>query len=217
MRDAGNRPYLPRPGKRGRLEDREQPLFLTHLQLPYADNGRAGGGQMKKAFNGMVARTCETLRRRALEDASALHRRGECEAARARWAEAASEIALLRQLTPHWFRHLLATTMMAAGDLEYTMNQGGWRDAPPVMGYSHDVPERRRAGCGAATAATLSFWHNFDTRRRDRGEKGKLNQAWAITARSVDIVEVTGSIPVAPTAFLSSAASVLTGWRSIRP
>ena len=52
---------------------------------------------------------------------------------------------LLAQLTPHWFRHLLATTLLATGDLRSTMEQGGWLDARSVMGYSHDVPNRRRA------------------------------------------------------------------------
>jgi integrase len=93
----------------------------------------------------MAARTCATLRQQALGAAIALHRAGNHAAARARWAATASDIALLNQLTPHWFRHLLATTMLASGDLESTMNQGGWRDARSVMGYSHDVPERRRA------------------------------------------------------------------------
>jgi hypothetical protein len=46
---------------------------------------------------------------------------------------------------PHWFRHLLATTMVGLGDLHAAMDQGGWLDVRSVMGYSHDVPDRRRA------------------------------------------------------------------------
>ena len=35
---------------RGSLADREAPLFLTYRRKPYADNGRAYGGQNKTAF-----------------------------------------------------------------------------------------------------------------------------------------------------------------------
>ncbi|WP_158599974.1 tyrosine-type recombinase/integrase [Azospirillum cavernae] len=48
-------------------------------------------------------------------------------------------------MTQHWFRHLLATNMLAKGaDIRSVMAQGGWLDASSVMIYGHDVPERRR-------------------------------------------------------------------------
>src|SRR5262249_50299510 len=133
---------------RGHLEDREAPVFLTDKREPYVYNGKAAGGQTKTAFKGMVRRTRAALRRAALAEAARLRRLGEGKAARAQWVEARSDIALLGQLTPHWFRHLLATTMLASGDLRSTMEQGGWLDARSVMGYSHDVPQRRRALVG---------------------------------------------------------------------
>jgi hypothetical protein len=130
---------------RGVPKDREEPLFLTQLCRPYTDNGTSYGGQTKGAFHGMVRRASASLRRTALREAVALRREGRGAEARARWAAAQADIGLLAQLTPHWFRHLLATTMMAEGDLRSTMEQGGWRDVRSVLAYAHDVPIRRRA------------------------------------------------------------------------
>ena len=130
---------------RGQLQDREAPLFLTDRRLPYADNNKAAGGQTKNAFRPMIMRACRRLRGEALREAIELRRSGEGAAARERWRAMRSDIALLRQVTPHWFRHLLATTLLATGDIESTKRQGGWRDVRSIMGYSHDVPERRRA------------------------------------------------------------------------
>ena len=36
------------------------------------------------------------------------------------------------------------------------MNQGGWLDVRSVMGYSHDVPNRRRAVVAAMPAPDIS-------------------------------------------------------------
>ena len=142
---------------RGRLEDREAPLFLTDEREPYIDNGKAWGGQTKVAFKGMVRRARAALRRAALTEAARLRRQGMGKEARGHWQAARSDLSLLGLLTPHWFRHLLATTLLATGDLRSTMEQGGWRDARSVLGYSHDVPERRRQLIGQmATPAT--FW-----------------------------------------------------------
>jgi hypothetical protein len=54
---------------------------------------------------------------------------------------------LLRKLTQHWFRHLLATRMRH--DLRAGMEQGGWLDERSIMGYIHDVPSARRATVAA--------------------------------------------------------------------
>jgi hypothetical protein len=140
---------------RGNLFDREAQLFLTHFRRPYRDNGKAAGGQTKTAFKGMVKRTIVSLRRTALTYAAELRRLGEGQAARQHWGAARSDIALLTQLTPHWFRHLLATTMVGLGDLQAAMDQGGWLDVRSVMGYSHDVPDRRRAVVAAMPAPSL--------------------------------------------------------------
>lgn len=156
---------------RGHLEDREAPLFLTHRWLPYIDNERASGGQMKNAWRGMKARSCAVLQQTAATRAEALRLAGDAAGATAVIDAAQSDIELLGQLTPHWFRHLLATTLLATGDLRSTMEQGGWRDARSVMGYSHDVPERRRslvgalpslsgAGIGTLTASGTGYHKN---------------------------------------------------------
>jgi integrase len=143
---------------RGRLEDRQGPLFLTDRRRPYADNGKAAGGQTKTAFKGMLRRTIASLRSDALAQAATLRRAGQGAAARAHWrAVRDGDIALLGQLTPHWFRHLLATTLLASGDMPSTMAQGGWRDARSVMRYAHDVPARRRQLVGQM-AAPGTFW-----------------------------------------------------------
>ena len=137
---------------RGDLHDREAPLFLTDRRRPYMDNGKAAGGQTKTAFQGMIKRTLARLRRAALTEAAALRRQGNGAGAKQHCAMARSDIELLRQLTPHWFRHQLATTMQSSGDLTSTMEQGGWLDARSVLGYTHDVPERRRAVVAAMPA-----------------------------------------------------------------
>jgi hypothetical protein len=100
----------------------------------------------------MVRRALVSLRRTALREAVALRRQGRGAEARALWAAAHADIVLLAQLTPHWFRHLLATTMMAEGDLRSTMEQGGWLDMRSVLAYTHDVPSRRRALVGQMPA-----------------------------------------------------------------
>jgi hypothetical protein len=48
----------------GRLDDREQPFFLTDEGLAYTDNGKTSGGQNKSAFKGMRRRTVKTIRAR---------------------------------------------------------------------------------------------------------------------------------------------------------
>jgi integrase len=92
----------------------------------------------------MVERAGETLRREALTAAAALRRDGRNEEARTRWLAARSDLELLAQLTPHWFRHRLATWFVANGDLRAGMEQGGWRDVRSIIAYSHDVTEHRR-------------------------------------------------------------------------
>jgi site-specific recombinase XerD len=107
----------------------------------------------------MVRRASASLRRTALREGVTFRRQGRGVEARARWAVAQADIALLGQLTPHWFRHLLATTMMAEGDLRSTMEQGGWLDMRSVLGYTHDVPRRRRALVGQMPAPNGPIGH----------------------------------------------------------
>lgn len=132
---------------RGRMNDREAPLFLTHLKKPYTPNGGVWGTANKTAWNAMKRRASRAWRRRAVAIAWPLRRQpgGRAQAMdimRAAWADA----RLIRKVTQHWFRHMLATEMLAtAGDPKAVMEQGGWDDIRSVMGYAHDVPEHRRS------------------------------------------------------------------------
>lgn len=128
-----------------RLDDREQPFFLTDDGQPYADNGKACGGQNKSAFNGMKRRTVKTIRRLGAAQARSARSAGDRKAAWKAIIAAKDQAALVASVTQHWLRHKLATEMMSrSGDLRAVMEQGGWRDVDSVMGYIHDVPARRR-------------------------------------------------------------------------
>ena len=129
---------------RGKLHDREAPLFLTHRKEPYADNGRAGGGQNRTAFNAMKRRTARAIREAAAGKALQLWRQNQRQEAWEVVREAKDTAGLVQRVTQHWFRHLLATKMLQLGDLRSTMEQGGWLDPRSVMGYAHDVPDHRR-------------------------------------------------------------------------
>lgn len=135
---------------RGDLADREAPLFVTPKRgrdgrwLPYAEKD-GEGGQLKRAWKGMLRRAAGAVVNDAARAAWAMRRRDSAKA-REIIAIARDRIGLIRQITPHWFRHALATSMLSkGGDLRAVMDQAGWRDARSPMGYIHDVPERRRA------------------------------------------------------------------------
>jgi len=151
---------------RGRLHDREGALFLTDRRLPYTDNGKAWGGQTKTAWHWMIKRTIAARRRLWLAEIAALRRQGRRQEAHAGpWLQLREEVKLLRQVTPHWLRHLLATTAIAMGDIPSAMAQAGWRDQRSVFGYAHDVPDRRRAlinGMAAPDTAATRDRRNLD-------------------------------------------------------
>lgn len=124
---------------RGRLDRREEPLFLTHRHRPYSPRGREEGwsGANKTAFNAAKRRAVKAKRR----EAAAARAAGNRDGARMLWAEA----ALLAQVTQHWLRHWFATHALAAGmSLEAIAAQGGWRKYSSIQAYAHDVPEARR-------------------------------------------------------------------------
>ena len=138
---------------RGDLYDREAPLFVTPRldprtgkKLPYSDRRRgSGGGQNRTAFNGMRRRAVSAWRKEGARRALVLWRAGKRVAARDVLRETKDRAMLIGQVTQHWFRHLLATTIMAmGGNLRAAMDQGGWLTAESVLGYTHDVPEVRR-------------------------------------------------------------------------
>lgn len=127
---------------RGRLHDRQAPLFLTHRRKPYADNGRDGGGQNKTGFNAAKRRAIARVTAEASSAARALRRAGDREAARELLAGARNDAELLARVTQHWFRHRLAT-LLVRQDPRGAMEQGGWLDPRSLMAYAHDVPEHR--------------------------------------------------------------------------
>jgi site-specific recombinase XerD len=128
---------------RGRLHDREAPLFLTHRHRPYVDNGREAGGPNKTGFNAAKRRAQRAALELAAAEARQLRRRGQHKTANAVQDRAEADAALIGKVTQHWFRHRVATLMLRK-DPRAAMEQGGWLDIRSVIGYSHDVPEYRR-------------------------------------------------------------------------
>ena len=123
---------------RGRLHDREGPLFLTHRHEPYSSTY----GQNRTAFAGMKRRARRSLRIGAMAEVRRLARLGQHEASTAVLDKLRADHRLLGRVTQHWFRHMLATKLR--GDVRAAMDQGGWIDERSVMGYTIDVPEHRR-------------------------------------------------------------------------
>jgi site-specific recombinase XerD len=130
--------------RRGAIKSREEPLFLTDQGKPYSRKGyEAGmGGQNKTAYRGMRCRTVKALLRR-----SVLARRVGDVPAAARHRE---DARLVAQVTQHWFRHKLSTTLLSQGtDLRTVMSQGGWRDPRSALRYAHTVTSVQRAAVDA--------------------------------------------------------------------
>lgn len=129
---------------RGKLHEREAPLFLTHRRKPYSERARASaGGQNKTGFRAARRRAQAAVIAAGAAEARACLTRHDRKGAAAARARAAADAELLGKVTQHWFRHLLATRW-ARKDLRATMEQGGWLDPRSVMGYTHDVPAYRR-------------------------------------------------------------------------
>ncbi len=128
---------------RGGLHNREDLFFLTYRREPYVDNGRVGGGQNKTGFKAALRRA----RRGLLKEAYAASRQAQSVGRRLEAQDvltsARVDARLLRQVTQHWFRHMLASRMRY--DLRSAMEQGGWRDERSILGYIADVPQVRRA------------------------------------------------------------------------
>jgi integrase len=128
---------------RGKLADREAPLFLTYRRKPYADNGRAYGGQNKTAFKAARRRAIAAIRDEAEANSARLSALGKEQAAESVRDQAHADAVLLGRVTQHWFRHLLATRLLRQ-DPRAAMEQGGWLDIRSVIGYAQDVPAHRR-------------------------------------------------------------------------
>jgi hypothetical protein len=128
---------------RGRLHEREAPLFVTFRRQPYVDNGREWGGANKTGFNAAKRRARKAILATAGAEETRLRWRGQLKAAAEARARGEADAALIGKVTQHWFRHRLATVMLRK-DPRAAMEQGGWLDIRSVIGYSHDVPEYRR-------------------------------------------------------------------------
>lgn len=128
---------------RGNLHDREAPLFLTYRRKPYTDNGKSSGGQNKTGFRSAKRRAAAGI----VADGEAAYKRlmraGRSEAAAEARNQAQADAELVRKMTQHWFRHMLAQKLLRR-DPRAAMEQGGWLDIRSVMGYSQDAPEYRR-------------------------------------------------------------------------
>lgn len=149
---------------RGKLEDREGALFLTHLKNPYADNMKAGGGQNRTAWKGMRSRAIKTLLDSAAKEAATESSNGNDDDAARILASAQSQADLIGQITQHWFRHHLATTLFANGaDIRTVMDQAGWLDASSALIYAHDVSENRRRHVRDALDAGIEIGTPADT------------------------------------------------------
>ena len=130
---------------RGRLWDRDGPLFLTHHGRPYKTENDLSGHN-RTAFNNAKHRAVAARRRQALSRALELRRAGATAEARDVVGQAWADIKLMRKITQHWFRHLQATTMIALrAPVRVGMDQGGWLTVESLMAYAHDVPDVRRA------------------------------------------------------------------------
>lgn len=128
---------------RGKLHDREGPLFLTFRRQPYTDNGKAGGGQNKTGFNAAKRRAAAAILAVGKATHVRLTKAGQRKAAAEARDQAGADAALIGKVTQHWFRHALAQKWLRR-DPRSAMEQGGWLDIRSVMGYSHDAPEYRR-------------------------------------------------------------------------
>lgn len=129
---------------RGRLHEREAPLFLTDIRQPYSQDVT---GYSKSAFRSARHKAVREIRRHGAVAARGLRRSGAegREAAKQAIEQARAGSALMSQVTPHWFRHRFATMALAGGvDVRTGMEQGGWLDYRSFMGYAHDVPDHRR-------------------------------------------------------------------------
>lgn len=132
-------------GERGKLHDREGPLFLNHVCKPYKRGEVLTGAQNRKAFNNTKARAIAAMRQEAVREVLVLRGVGQRAAAQERLNWHLDRVQLMSQITQHWFRHLLATTLQAEGWDRGTMKgQGGWTDDRSLDGYLHDIPDHRR-------------------------------------------------------------------------
>ena len=160
----------------------------------------------------MVRRARAALRRAALTEAARLRRQGMGKEARVQWQATRSDLSLLALLTPHWFRHLLAATLLVNGDLGSTMEQGGWRDARSVSA----TPQRAGAP-PPANRANGHAGHVLDTRPRSGSKKWLNSSRFAGPLRNLAKVGVGGSNPLARSRFSGRVfKGIKADWRNGR-
>lgn len=127
-----------------RRSDRYPELFLTNREVPYQrPKGRQRGGVFKRAFNTLVYKLAVHLlveaRQYPVRSAERMHM--------------VKRSRVVRQATPHWFRHNAASHMYAKGrDDSAVMDHVGWEDPRMAKRYRHNSPER-----GKGLANSLDF------------------------------------------------------------
>jgi len=152
---------------RGRLQDREGPLFLT-------DRGKAyKGRENKTAFNAMKRRAIRTFRHQLAGELRRIRAASDRGLAREVHAAGQDRLIVMRDVTQHWFRHNLATQILAnKGDVRVAMDQAGWLDVRSVMGYAHDVPQHRRAVVNLLPLPDTSLTRDAGTGADKSGKSG---------------------------------------------
>ncbi len=135
-----------------RRADSFDELFLTDKGLPYKRPKVQGGGVFKRAFGTLIYRLTLHLlleaRRHPVNSPERAHfvRRSQ----------------VVRQATPHWFRHNAASHIYrnGGGDAD-AMDHLGWDDHRMAARYRHMSPER-----GRALANSLDFGIGTETEKR---------------------------------------------------
>jgi site-specific recombinase XerD len=149
---------------RGKLTDREAPLFLTYRREPYADNGRSFGGQNKTAFRAAKRRAIAAIRNAAATKAAELLAGGKTKAteraAQAILDQAEADAVLVGRVTQHWFRHMLATRLLRK-DPRAAMEQGDGSIFGPQSAMRRTCPS-----IGASSSPTLTKWRRCRAARR---------------------------------------------------
>lgn len=135
---------------RGRLEAREEPLFLDHYHRPYGLGVKGSRGRNKTAFNNGRKAAVTALRA----------------------ADRHEDADLIAQVTQHWLRHWVATNLVATGATKTAMEQGGWLDIRSLMRYAHDVPTERRNTIDALPIGSSLTRDDFLKQKKEGGSNG---------------------------------------------
>jgi hypothetical protein len=143
----------------------DEPLILTPKGVPYVKNDSYTGTRNKTAWAGAKRRAKILIEQEYELAISACEAKGDRRTADELRRKKADDLAILKRLTQHWFRHLLATTLGRL-DPKAAMQQGGWKDARSLAGYMMSDAEYQRelVEKRGMTDWRGSDWHESDTR-----------------------------------------------------